>query len=204
MGDRLKQDTYLYQLILSISSIMSASDTYTAYHQNNVSVIARMIGQTMNLSAFEIEGIRVAGQVHDIGKAAIPRELLAKFGALTREEFSLIKTHAERATDILSGIDFAWPVQDMVLQHHERLDGSGYPHGLAGDEICLGARILAVADVADAIINPRPYRKALGLEAVIGEIARNVHLYDKDVCNAFMKIVADGGRKLIEAIQTSR
>ncbi|CAH1385498.1 HD-GYP domain-containing protein [Candidatus Nitrotoga sp. M5] len=203
MENHIKDNAFLYQLVRNMSLIMAANDTYTVHHQHNVAVIARLIGQQMELSAFEVEGVRVAGQIHDIGKFAIPKELLSKYGKLNHEEFTLIKTHAKRAEEILTGIDFPWPILDMVLQHHERMDGSGYPKGLAGQEICLGARILAVADVTDAMINPRPYRKALGLQAVIGEITTNKQLYDSDVCEAFMKVVSDGGGRLIEAVQFS-
>ncbi|MGR3972801.1 HD domain-containing protein [Shewanella sp. 1180_01] len=159
-----------------------------------------MIGQEMRLSAFEVEGIRVAGLLHDIGKSAIPNELLSKYGHLTAEEYALIKTHAARADGLLFGIDFPWPVREMILQHHERMDGSGYPNGLMGNEICLGARILAVSDITDAMMNARPYRGALGIEKVISELADNSHLYDPDVCKAFMAIVADGGERLKNAI----
>lgn len=195
-----RSDLFLYQLINSISSVMAASDVYTTHHQNNVSVIARLIGQEMKLSSFEVEGIRVAGQLHDIGKSAIPNELLSKYGKLIDEEFALIKTHAARGDEILSGIDFPWPIREMVLQHHERMDGSGYPNGLTGNEICFGARVLAVADTTDAIMNARPYRKGLGIEGVISELTNNSHLYDADVCKAFMAIVADGGVNLKKAI----
>lgn len=201
MENFVKSDVFLYQLINSISSILAVNDVYTAHHQNNVSVIARLIAQKMGLSAFDVEGIRIAGQIHDIGKSAIPNELLTKSGKLNIEEFALIKTHASRAEEVLTGIDFPWPVMDMVLQHHERMDGSGYPKGLVGEQICLGARILAVADLTDAMINPRPYRRSLGLEAVIEELILHSSLYDQDVCKAFMGVVSDGGRRLLAAIE---
>lgn len=204
MKNNMRSNLYLYQLVNNISSLMAASDIYTAHHQNNVAVIARLIGQEMKLNALEVEGIRIAGQIHDVGKAAIPNELLSKYGELVYEEFALIKTHVVRADGLLSGIDFPWPVREMVLQHHERMDGSGYPNGLVGSEICLGARILAVADVTDAMMNARPYRKALGIESVISEITNNTHLYDEDVCKAFMEIVSDGGIRLKAAIKISR
>lgn len=197
----IESHAFLYQLVRSLSSLMAANDSYTVHHQNNVAVIARLIGQKMALSAFEVEGIRIAAQVHDIGKCAIPRELLSKYGKINTEEFALIKTHAQRADEILADIDFPWPILDMVLQHHERMDGSGYPKGLAGEQICLGARILAVADVTDAMMNPRPYRKALGLQAVIDELTTNSQRYDKNVSDAFMQVIADGESKLIEALE---
>lgn len=197
----MKRDVFLYQLINSISSILAVNDDYTAHHQNNVAVIARLIAQQLGLSAFEVEGIRIAGQIHDIGKSAIPNELLTKSGKLNDEEFSLIKTHASRAQELLEGIEFPWPVLDMVLQHHEKMDGSGYPKGLIAEQICLGARILAVADLADSMINPRPYRGALGLESVLDELHTHAHLYDKSVSEAFHKIVSDGGSRLYAAIE---
>ncbi|WP_339725584.1 HD domain-containing phosphohydrolase [uncultured Paraglaciecola sp.] len=197
----MKSHVFLYQLINSISSILAVNDDYTAHHQNNVAVISRMIAQELGLSAFEVEGIRIAAQIHDIGKSAIPNELLTKSGKLNTEEFALIKTHASRAEEVLVGIDFPWPVLDMVLQHHERMDGSGYPKGLVGEQICLGARILAVADLADSMINPRPYRGALGLQAVLEELNTYSQLYDTEVCNTFRKIVSDGGSRLFAAIE---
>jgi HD-GYP domain-containing protein (c-di-GMP phosphodiesterase class II) len=199
-GECMTSNLFLYQLINAFYSILAVNDTYTAHHQNNVAVIARLIGQKLGLSDFEVEGIRIAGQIHDIGKSAIPNELLSKSGKLNYEEFSLIKTHASRAEEILKDIDFPWPVLDMVLQHHERMDGSGYPKGLVGDKICLGARILAVADLTDAMINPRPYRRSLGLEAVIEELTNHSQLYDQDVCKAFMEVVSDGGSRLLAVI----
>lgn len=201
MENNTKNNIFLYQLVNSLSSIVTLHDNYTAHHQNNVSVIARMIGQEMQLNHFEVEGIRVAGQIHDIGKSAVPNDLLSKYGKLSYEEFALIKTHASRSEEILTGIDFPWPVLQMVLQHHERMDGSGYPKGLKGEAICLGARILAVADITDAMMNPRPYRKALGLNAVIEELTKNSKLYDKVVLEAFFKVISDGGERLIGALQ---
>jgi putative nucleotidyltransferase with HDIG domain len=191
---------FLYQLINVTSKIVGVSDAYTALHQHNVSVIARLIAQEMNLSAFEVEGIRVAGQLHDIGKSAIPNELLSKFGVLNFEELELLKSHAKRSCEILSNVDFPWPIKEMVIQHHERMDGSGYPEGISGDDICIGARILAVSDIADAMMNARPYRKALGLDAVIVELTENQFLYDPVVCNAFMTITSDGGQRLADEL----
>lgn len=198
MKNNKRSDLFLYQLINTMSSAMSASDIYTAHHQNNVSIIARLIGQEMNLSSFEVEGVRVAGQLHDIGKFAIPNELLSKYGDLIAEEISLIKTHVVKADELISDINFPWPVREMVLQHHERMNGSGYPSGLKGDEICLGARIIAVSDTADAMINARPYRRELGIENFISEITNNSYLYDEDVCKSFMAIVSDGGLRIKE------
>lgn len=196
----VKNITFLHKLIFSILSTIEASDSYTVNHQNNVSVIARMIAQTMGLSAFEVEGIRIAAQIHDVGKAAIPNELLSKYGELNAEEFQLIKTHSSRAYDILKNIEFPWPILDMVMQHHERIDGSGYPKGLTGSEICLGAKVIAVADIVDAMMNDRPYRKALGLEAVTKELTDNAQRYDPEVCEAFMQVISDGGQRLTESI----
>lgn len=200
MENKKINSAFLYQLIHVTSSIVGVSDTYTAQHQTNVSVIARLIAQQMNLSAFEVEGIRVAGQLHDIGKSAIPNELLSKYGVLNFEEFELIKTHAKRSSEILSNVDFPWPIKEMVIQHHERMDGSGYPKGVSGDDICIGARILAVSDITDAMMNARPYRKSLGLDAVIVELTKNYFLYDPVVCNAFMSIISDGGQRLTNAL----
>jgi HD-GYP domain-containing protein (c-di-GMP phosphodiesterase class II) len=150
-----------------------------------VSALAKGIAREMELPADMIEGIRVAGIVHDMGKLSVPAEIVTKSGALTPLEFSIIKEHPGKAFEVLKAINFPWPVAEMVLQHHERLDGSGYPLGLRGGEIRLEARVLAVADVVGAISSHRPYRRDLGIEAALREIDTNKGVfYDTEVTRA--------------------
>jgi HD-GYP domain-containing protein (c-di-GMP phosphodiesterase class II) len=171
--------------IRDVSFLTQSRDPYTAGHQWKVSELAGGIAREMGLPAHTIEGIKVAGMVHDMGKLSVPAEIVTKPGALTSFEFSIIKEHPARAFEVLKEIDFPWPVAEMVLQHHERLDGSGYPSGLKGDEIGLEARVLAVADVVGAISSHRPYRRDLGIEAALKEIDKKKGvLYDTEVSRA--------------------
>jgi len=168
--------------IMTMAKVVETRDPYTAGHQRNVSRLATLIAREMGLSSNEIEGIRVASLLHDIGKLDIPSDLLSKPRRLTDVEFNLIKSHPQIGYDILKNIDFPWPVSQLILQHHERLDGSGYPGGLIGKEIQLGAKIIAVADVVEAMSSHRPYRPALGLEKALQEIQDySGILYDKEV-----------------------
>lgn len=171
--------------VRNVSLLTESRDSYTACHQMKVSELAEGIARELGLPAHTIEGIRVAGIVHDMGKLSVPAEIVTKPGALTPFEFSIIKEHPTKAFEILKEIDFPWPVAEMVLQHHERLDGSGYPLGLKGNEIRLEARVLAVADVVGAISSHRPYRRDLGIEAALWEIDKKKGvLYDTDVTKA--------------------
>ena len=161
-------------------------DSYTAGHQRRVADLASVIAEGMNLSETVIRGIYMAALVHDIGKIIVPAEILTKPSQLTTTEFSLIQTHSQVGYDVLKEIDFPWPVADIVLQHHERIDGSGYPKGLTLNNIIPEARILAVADVVEAIASHRPYRPALGIDTALDEITqyRGI-IYDAtavDVC----------------------
>ncbi len=168
-------------------------DPYTAKHQQQVTTLACAIAREMSIPEERIEGIHAAGLMHDIGKISIPAEILTKPAELTDLEFGLIKTHPQVAYDILRGIEFPWPIADIVLQHHERMDGSGYPNGLKGDEIMLEARILAVADVVEAMSSHRPYRPARGLDKAIEEIKENAgKLYDPKIVDACLKLFANG------------
>jgi len=140
------------------------------------------------MPAQRIKGLELAALVHDVGKLAIPSEILSKPGRLSSFEFDLIKTHPMIGYDIMKGIEFPWPVAQMILQHHERMDGSGYPNGLAGRDLLLESRILSVADVIEAMSSNRPYRPALGLEMALEEISKNKYvLYDGDVVEAFLE-----------------
>jgi HD-GYP domain-containing protein (c-di-GMP phosphodiesterase class II) len=157
-----------------------------------VADLACAVAKEMHVEEPSIRGIRAAGLVHDIGKLSVPAEILSKPSALSPIEFSLVKGHAQTGYDILKGIVFPWPVAEMVHQHHERLDGSGYPRGLKGDKIVLGAKILAVADVVEAMASHRPYRTALGIDKALGEIAHGAGtVYDDQVASACLRLFAE-------------
>jgi PAS domain S-box-containing protein len=175
-------------------SAVETRDPYTAGHQVRSANLARTIATEMGLSQEKIDGIRVAGSIHDIGKLSIPAEILSKPTKLSEVEFSLIKEHARQGYEILKGVESSWPLAEMVYQHHERMDGSGYPRHLRGDEILPESRILAVADVVEAIASHRPYRPALGIEAALQEIEKNRGtLYDVAVADACLKLFREKG-----------
>ena len=178
--------------ITAIARTVEIRDPYTAGHQNRVAELALAIAKYMELDPDTMDGISMAGVIHDIGKISVPAEILSKPGHITAIEFGLIKNHPDVGYQILKDIIFPWPVAEIVLQHHERLDGSGYPRGLKGDQILLEARILAVADVVEAMASHRPYRPALGIEKALEEISMNASiLYDKNVVAACMRIFKD-------------
>ena len=181
--------TSLETSIDAIASTVEMRDPYTAGHQRRVAGLAAAIGRELGLPDEQVHGIHLAGTVHDLGKIHVPAEILSRPGRLTEIEFSLVKVHAQVGYDILKGIEFPWPIAQMVLQHHERLDGTGYPQGLKGDAIIFDARILAVADVVEAIMSHRPYRAGLGIETALAEIndKRGV-LYDPTVVDACLKL----------------
>lgn len=175
--------------IKTVSMIGEMRDMYTSGHQQRVSKLACAIAKEMDLSHDSIESIRIAGLLHDIGKIAIPSEILSKPGRICEAEFEIIKTHSQVGYEILKIADFAFNVAEIVRQHHERLDGSGYPLGLSSDDIMLESRILAVADVIEAMSSRRPYREALGVETALAEIqARKGVLFDTAVVEACKKI----------------
>ena len=180
--------------IYTISLMSESRDPYTAGHERRVSQLSCAIACELGLPKDQIEGIRVAGLLHDIGKISVPIEILSKPGRIRDFEFNIIKIHAKEGFDILKKIDFPWPVAQAVLQHHERMDGSGYPQGLSGSETILEARILAVADVVEAIFSHRPYRPALGIEKALSEITQNrgVH-YDPQVVDACLPLFREKG-----------
>jgi HD-GYP domain-containing protein (c-di-GMP phosphodiesterase class II) len=164
-----------------------------AGHQQRVSSLAVSIAQEMNLPWDKIEGLRFAGVIHDIGKITVPVEIMAKPGRLSKSEFQIIKDHPRIGYDMIKDITFPWPVAHIVLQHHERLDGSGYPEGLAGDAILIEARILAVADVVEAIGSLRPYRPALGMEKALEEIRKGRGFrYDARAVDACLRLFREG------------
>ena len=169
-------------------------DLYTAGHQQRVADLASAIAEKMDLSEDRIYGIRLGGVIHDIGKISIPAEILTKPGRLNKIEFDLMKTHPKVGYDILKGIEFPWPIAKTVLQHHERINGSGYPLGLKGKEILLEARILGVADVVEAMASHRPYRPALGIDRALEEISKHKGiLYDPEAVEACLRLFAEKG-----------
>jgi len=175
--------------IETISKIIEAKDPYTAGHQQRVSQLATAIAKELHLSQDKIEGIRIASLIHDIGKIGLPTEILSKPTKLSDIEFNLIKEHPQIGYNILKSIDFSYPVANIVLQHHERLNGSGYPNHLKGDQIFLEARILGVADVVEAMFSNRPYRPALGIDKALEEISQNRGiLYDPEAVDVCLKL----------------
>ena len=183
----------LEQSIQSIIDTVEKRDPYTAGHQHRVSDLSVCIAKEMGLPAETIHGIRLAAAIHDLGKIQVPVEILSKPGKLSDIEFMLIKTHAQAGYDILKHVDYPWPIATMIWQHHERLDGLGYPQGLKGEEIMLESRILAVADVIEAMASHRPYRPALGIEAALAEIERaRGSSFDSTVVDACLKLFREG------------
>ncbi|MBI4744031.1 MAG: PAS domain S-box protein [Actinobacteria bacterium] len=192
--EKLKRITE--ETICALATTVEIRDPYTAGHQQRVSKLACGIAREMGFSEEGIEGIYMAGLAHDIGKIHVPAEILSKPGVISKVEFDMIRTHPEIGYDILKTIEFSCPIAQMVLQHHERMDGSGYPAGLSGDEIILEARILAVADVVEAMSSYRPYRPSLGVEMALEEISQNRGiLYDTDVVDACLKLFNEKGFK---------
>ncbi|MGB9862748.1 MAG: HD-GYP domain-containing protein [Candidatus Saccharicenans sp.] len=180
--------------LTALNRVIEIKDPYSARHHQKVSDLARAIASILELPREKVEAVRVAASIHDIGKLIIPSEIIAKPGPLNAHEQNLMKLHPEVGYDILKTISFPWPVAEIVLQHHERLNGSGYPNGLSGEQILIEARILAVADVMEAIVSHRPYRPALGLEEAFAELEnkKGSH-YDADVVEACFFLFRDIG-----------
>ena len=184
--------------IHTIAATVEARDPYTAGHQTRVADLAAAIATEMHLSREQVEGIRMGGIIHDLGKINVPAEILSKPGKLSELEFNLIKTHPQVGFDLLKEIEFPWPIAQMVHQHHEKMNGSGYPQGLKGDEILLEARILAVSDIVEAMSSHRPFRPALGIEKALNQIKQDKGtLLDPDLVDACLKIFKEG-YKLLE------
>ncbi len=183
--------------VTAIASTVEMRDPYTAGHQRRTAHLASAIAKELQLPDYLIEGLNLASVVHDIGKIKIPAEILCKPGRLDELEFGLIKRHPETGYEILKSIDFPWPIAKIVLQHHERLNNSGYPYGLRDDEILFEAKILSVADVVEAMSSHRPYRAGLGVEAALNEITlhRGV-LYDASVVDACLILFKEKGYNL--------
>ncbi|MCK4979368.1 MAG: HD-GYP domain-containing protein, partial [Candidatus Delongbacteria bacterium] len=203
--ERLKESYGTLQRILeeTVEGLVQAvemRDPYTAGHQRRVSDLAAAIATEMGFPAEKVNGLKLASLVHDIGKINIPAEILSKPGKLTIPEFNLIKMHPQTGYDILKSIEFPWPIAKIVLQHQERLDGSSYPGGLKGDEIHIKARILAVADVIEAMSSHRPYRPSLGIDFALEEIEKNRDiLFDPEVTDVCLKLFREKGYKFPEA-----
>ncbi len=185
-------------VIHALAEMLATRDPYTAGHQQRVADLASAIGLEMGLGEDQVAGIRMASIIHDLGKVAVPSEILTKPGRLTRLEFDIMKMHPQVGHDILSKLTFPWPVADVALQHHERLDGTGYPQGLQGDEIRIEARIVAVADVVEAMASHRPYRPSLGITRALEEITRQKgSRYDPDVVDACVALAGREGFALV-------
>jgi len=196
---RLKKG--LEDTISVLARAIETRDPYTSGHQKRVSELSCLIGKEIRLPPEQLDGLRLAGLIHDIGKISIPSEILNKPGRLSEVEYNLIKTHSEIAYEILKHVDFPWPIADMVLQHHERLDGTGYPKGLKSDNILLEAKILAVADVVDAMAAHRPYRPSLGVDQALEEITRSRdRLYDSRIVEACLRVIDREGNRLFPVI----
>jgi len=179
----------LQEVVGALASAVEAKDPHTAGHQKRVAELASMIAKELGLSEEQVNVVYFASIIHDIGKIHIPAEILTKPGRLSEIELSLIRSHTKFGYEILKDIEFPWPIAQIVYQHHEKMDGSGYPVGLSGNDIIFEARIVLVADVVEAISNYRPYRPALGVEVALNEISKNKGiLYDPDVVKACLKV----------------
>lgn len=200
-SSRAQYRRMLEQTIQAIALTIEKRDPYTAGHQVRVSELATAIAQQMGFDANRLDGLRLGGMIHDIGKIYLPAEILSRPGRLTDVEFTLVKTHSEVGAEIIANVDFPWPVAQMILQHHERLDGSGYPKGEAGEAILLEARILAVADVVEAMASHRPYRPALGVDKALDEIRQGRgHRYDADVVDVCLRLFDEHGYQFSPSI----
>jgi len=179
-------------IIKAISMAIELRDPYTAGHQQRVAELACAIGRELALGEDTLYGLRMASVLHDLGKIAVPSEILTRPGQLNDLEYGIIKNHVQIGYDILKKIEFPWPLADIVIQHHERIDGSGYPNGLNGDEIMFEAKILAVADVFETIASHRPYRPSLGVNRALEELSANKGiLYDEDAVKACLFLMEE-------------
>jgi len=183
-------------IVKAMALTVEMRDPYTAGHQRRVVDLGLAIAQKMGLLQHQQDGLSMAGLIHDVGKISVPAEILSKPGRITELEYLLIKTHPQVGYDILKSIEFPWPIADIVVQHHERLNGSGYPHGLTRNEIMLEAKILAVADVVEAMASHRPYRPGLGIDKALEHIAENGGiLYDAEVVKVCLQLFKENGFK---------
>lgn len=189
LSDIHQMEKIFMQTVEAFSSIVEISDPYTSGHQSRTGELAKAIARKLNLGYDVEHSVYLASLLHDLGKFYIPAQILNKPGRLTEIEYSLIKTHPSLGYQILKKIDFPWPIADIVLQHHEKINGSGYPYGIHGDDIMIEAKILCVADVVESISSHRPYRPALGLDSALFEIKEKQGvLYDTEVVNAVIEL----------------
>lgn len=194
MDSEKKLRASLIDSITALAAIVEMRDPYTSGHQRRVAHLAIAIAKELQIPAEQIEGIHLAGVVHDIGKIQIPSEILSKPGRLTKMEFELVKQHAQSGYEILKSIDFPWPIAQIVQQHHERMDGSGYPQALSSARILIESKIVAVADVVESMMSHRPYRPGLGIDAALEEIDLNKgKLFDPLVVDACIKLFKERG-----------
>jgi len=185
--------------INALASLVETKDPFTAGHQRRVAELASAIGRELALPDEELQGIRLASLIHDIGKIAVPAEILSKPGQLIPAEFEIVKTHPQAGYDVVKDIRFPWPIARMLQEHHERMDGTGYPRGLRGDEMLLESRIIAVADVVEAMVSHRPYRPAGDLEVALREIEENRgSKFDPDVAGACLMLFRKKGFAFVE------
>jgi putative nucleotidyltransferase with HDIG domain len=181
------------QSIRTITKIVEKRDPYTAGHQQNVSKLASLIAKELNIAKDQVEAVGVAGLLHDVGKIIVPIEILSRPGRITEDEMNIIRRHPHSGHNILKEIDFPWPVASIILQHHERLDGSGYPNMLLDKDISIEAKIISVADVVEAMFSHRPYRPAIGIDKALREITDNKGvLYDPEVVEATIRLFSNG------------
>ncbi|MGB6370895.1 MAG: HD domain-containing phosphohydrolase [Atribacterota bacterium] len=201
LEEKLKQSYKKLQKIMEgtanvITKVVEIRDPYSTGHQPKVSKLATAIAQEMKLPQDKIEGTRIASLVHDIGKVNLPTEIVSKPSKLVEVEFNLLKNHPRIGYDILKKVDFPWPVAEIVFQHQEKIDGSGYPRGLKGDEICIEAKILGVANVVEAMSSYKSYRPALSIGEALAEISKNKNiLFDSEVVDTCLKLFKEKGFK---------
>ncbi|HNZ64441.1 MAG TPA: HD domain-containing phosphohydrolase [Smithella sp.] len=195
-----KSQIILDGIVKTLSKIIETRDPYTSGHEDQVAKIACKIAREMKLPEEQVAFIHIAATLHDIGKISVPSEILTKPSALSNLEREIIKTHCKVANDVLVNIEFPYPVAEVIYQHHERIDGSGYPRGLKGEQIALEARIIGVADVIDAMASYRPYRPALGVDAAIEEIIKHKGItYDPTVVDACLKVYKKTAKNFIDS-----
>jgi putative nucleotidyltransferase with HDIG domain len=181
-------------VVRAMVTAVEKRDPHMEGHQRRVALVSVAIGREMGLSEEQLDCVHLAGVIHDLGKITIPTEILGTPGKLDKNQFSIIKTHPQKGYEILKEIDFPWPVAKIMLQHHERENGSGYPSGIKGKDILPEAKIIAVADVVEAMTSPRPYRPALGMEKALEEVAgKKGRLFDPEVVDACVRIFKEKG-----------